>query len=147
MFVCGRCATEFDHHLSFADYDLYETKKILVGCPECKCENTQMLVICKDALCLDIGPLSSDPKTLGALAERNAKYRIPQAEEEADKKREERIKAGKPVKPKEVKTWWEKPEKPITQEVLKERKLKKDEFLRKSAAHNKSGNRNKNKPT
>lgn len=89
LFVCNRCHTEFEHYLSFLDFDKLEAGKISIKCGECgsttKREMGGQNVFIYDAT----------PKTLGSLADKNTKYLLPRHEEKLQKEKEQAKKDGK----------------------------------------------------
>lgn len=113
--------TEFDKDFSFKEFDQIKAGTLLVLCEVCGNCNPERIMG-------GIGTFIyiSDPRTLGSLADRNAKYRIPQVEEQEEKKREAKIKAGKWVPKKEIEVPWDAPEKPKID--MKERKEKRKEI-------------------
>lgn len=117
-----KCDKEFDQYLSFAQFDQLKNNKISVSCD---CGSDTELLIGENITVYD-----ATPRTLGTLAERNAKFRVPQVEEEEEIKREKKRAEGKWVPPKEVSTWWEKPERPKVD--MKERKAVKEEHIAKT---------------
>ncbi len=128
-----RCKTkkkiaEFDKQMMFKEYDEHKAGKFIVKCEICgKCvPEIQMGGI-------NLMIYDATPRTLGALADKNSKYRIPQAEEEAERKREQKKSQGKHVAPKEISTPWDAPNKPNidNKEILRERKEKKKEYVAK----------------
>ena len=121
---------EFDLEFSFKEFDEIKSGDLIVPCESC--EKCQPELVMGGQNCF---VWFSDPKTLGTLAERNAKYRIPQAEEEAEKKREKKIAAGKYVEPKQIDVPWEKPEQKVD---MKERREKRNEHIAKNKSSGRS---------
>jgi hypothetical protein len=83
----------------------------------------------------------SDPRTLGSLADRNAKFRIPQVAEEKEKKREQDKKEGKFVPKQDVTTWWDKPEGPKV-DMQERKKVKKEHVAKYNARKRTTRNNN-----
>lgn len=116
--------TEFEMEYSFKEFDQIKVGTLKVPCQICKGCEPQMVMGGQNCFVW-----FSDPKTLGGLADRNTKYRLPEYEAEQEKKREKKIKEGKYVGPKEVVIPWEKEERKVD---MAERRQKRDEILAKS---------------
>lgn len=97
---------DFDKDYSFKEFDQIKAGTLKVPCEVCG-GYTEMIMGGIGVYIYD-----ATPKTLGGLADRNTKYRLPQVEEEEDKKREAKKAAGKWVPPKEINIPWDAPEKP-----------------------------------
>lgn len=119
-FKCtGKCKKVFEKTFSFKEFDEIKAGNIKVLCE--KCNSPAKMALGGENVFIYM----ADPRTLGSLADRNSKYRIPQEEEKEERKREEKIKAGKYVPPKEINVPWDEPEKPKID--MKERKEKRKE--------------------
>lgn len=123
QFRCNKCKFDQDKEYSFKEFDQLKSGELVDTCSKCGKKTERLMGGVNTFVWF------SDPRTLGSLADRNAKYRIPQVEAEEEKKREEKIKAGKKVPPKEIVVPWEAPERPKVD--MKERKEKKKEFIAK----------------
>lgn len=111
---------DFDRDYSFKEFDQIKAGTLNVLCETCGKNTCEMIMGGIGVYIYD-----ATPRTLGSLADRNTKYRLPQAEEAEDKKQEARKKAGKYVAPKEITVPWDAPEKPKID--MKERKEKRKE--------------------
>lgn len=110
---------DFDKDYTFKEFDQIKAGALKVPCQSCGWY-TEMIMGGIGVYIYD-----ATPKTLGSLADRNTKYRLPQVEEIEDKKREARKKTGKYVAPKEINVPWDAPERPKVD--MKERKEKRKE--------------------
>ena len=112
--------SEFDKDFLFKEFDQIKGGSLKVLCECCGNCNPEMVMGGINLYIYD-----ATPRTLGSLADRNTKYRLPQVEEAEDIKREKDIKAGKKVAPKEINVPWDAPERPKVD--MKERKEKRKE--------------------
>lgn len=128
-FRCQNTKNIFERDLSFKEFDKFKAGELTIICSICpSCKPEQIMPT-------GVSVYNATPRTLGSLADRNTKYRLPIYEMEEEKKREKKKAAGKFVPPKEIYVPWERPEVKID---MKERKAKKEEYLAKSKSRKRS---------
>ena len=142
-FRCDKCNSTEEKQYSFAEFDKLKSGEIIDRCSNCN-GKTSMVMGGVNVFIYD-----ATPRTLGTLAERNSKFRIPQEMEKKEREIEKAKAEGKAV-PKELTTWWDKPEKPKVDKRL--RKEMRNEHVakynaRKRSTHGNNNNTNKRKPT